>query len=448
MISIRAALASQLLGLLGLLATTACAGGAPPGFSSGDAWVFPLVGPLENGVLITPVMFGDQGPFLFVIDPDASASSLDLGLAAQLGFHTALGPRLIDETDTSRPTRVAEVPAMTVGTLTIKGRVMSLHPDGAFATDGRAIRGVLGRDVVADSLVFGFDRGAGVGFLATRESFSAPATAIRISYGKETMRRGDTEPTSLGGPTGNVPRRVAKAKVNGVATELHLDLGAVQSQLAQDRWKGARLAPVPYKATVIDELATTRAVEKAGIANHVELGAASAMGLVMIPYGDRRFDAEDVHGTLGLNFFAPYKVWADWHDSAFYLVPRDGDAEGVAERIARWDAPVLTRCKEPGCARARLEANAELEVVTLVITRDQDVADLAYELLLEAVGADGQPLGLARLIATFVPGEREIRQKLPPTFADARFRVLDVDPFVRVCPKPDAGCVFELTATR
>ncbi|MBZ0237808.1 MAG: retropepsin-like domain-containing protein [Deltaproteobacteria bacterium] len=339
--------------LASLIVTASCAGGAPPGFSSGDAWVFPLVGPLENGVLITPVMLGGEGPFLFVIDPDASASSIDESLAGQLGLHTSLGPRLIDESDTSRPTRIAEVPAMTVGTLTVKGRVVTLHPNGAYVTDGRAIRGVIGRDVVADSLVFGFDRDAGVAFLATREAFAPPANAMRIPYGREIMKRGDNEPNALGGPTGTVPRRVAKAKVNGVAAELHLDLGAVQSQLAAGRWKASRLAPVPYKASAIDEVATARNVDKAGIANHVELGAASAMGLVMIAYGDRRFDEEDVHGTLGLNFFAPYKVWADWHDSALYLAPRDGDAEGVAERIARWDAPVLASCKEPACASAR-----------------------------------------------------------------------------------------------
>jgi hypothetical protein len=452
--------------LLAAAALAGCAGGAPPGFSSGTAWVFPLVGPLENGMLITPVMLNGKGPFLFVIDPDASASSIDEGLAKELGLETALGPRLVDESDTSRPTKVAEVPAISVGSLTVKGRIVTLHPNGAFATDGRNVRGVLGRDVIADSLVFGFDRDTGVAFLATREAFSPPDTAIRIGYSREVMLRGgDAEANSLGGPTGTVPRRVAKAKVNGQAVELHLDLGAVQSQLAQSRWKAARLAPVPYKASMIDELAITRIVDKAGIANHVELGDASAMGLVMIPYADKRFDEEDVHGSLGLNFFTQYKVWADWHDHAFYLSQREGEVESTADRIARWNAPVLMSCAETACATAKLDAVAEPAAPppaeapadaippeppapTLIVSREAAVVDLAYELLLEAVGADGRSLGLPRLVATFVPGSKEIRQKLAPTFAGARFRVLDVSPFVRVCPKPDAGCVFELTATR
>lgn len=458
-------LSPRLLGsVVSALVLAACAGGAPPGFSSGSVWAFPLVGPLENGVLITPVMLNGKGPYLFVIDPDASASSIDEGLAAELGLITALGPRLIDESDTSRPTKLAEVPAIGVGSLTVKGRTVTMHPNGAFATDGRNVRGVLGRDVIADSLVFGFDRDLGVAFLATREQFTAPATAMRIGYTRETIQRGsDTEATSLGGPTGAVPRRVARAKINGQDAELHLDLGAVQSQLAPKRWKAARLAPVPYRASMIDELATTRNVDKAGIANHVELGAASAMGVVMIPYDDRRFDEEDVHGTLGLNFFTSFKVWADWHDHAFWLVPRDGEVETTADRIARWDAPVLMSCGEPACATAKLEsisvpapaepaaadgAPPEPPPPTLVVTREAAVADLAYELLLEAVGADGRPLGLPRLVATFVPGSKEIRQKLAPTFTGARFRVLDVSPFVRVCPKADAGCVFELTTAR
>ncbi len=453
------------LSLLLALAATGCAGGAPPGFSSGDAWVFPLVGPLEHGVLITPVTIGGNGPYLFVLDPDASASSLDDSLAVELDLVTGLGPRLIDETDTSRQIKIAEVPALTIGTLTVKGRVVSLHPSGAYATDGRDVRGVLGRDVIADSLVFGFDRDAGVAFLATREAFTPPAQALRISYRHQTMRRGDVGTSARGGPTGAVPRRVAKAQVNGAAAELHLDLGAVPSQLNSSKWKSMRLVPVPYRAAAIDELATTRLVDKAGIANHVEAGGASAMGLVMIPYVDRRWDDEDVDGALGLNFFAPYKVWADWHDQAIYLLPRDGEVDGVAERIARWNAPVLTDCKKPACASARLISPSpsapaptpplpppvELAVAAppnLLVERDAAVADLAYELLLEAVGADGRSLGLPRLVATFGPGTREIRQKLSPAFAGARFLVLDVSPYLRVCPKADAGCVFELTPAR
>ena len=32
-----------------------CAVGAPPGFSDGDLWTFPLVAPLEDDLLLVPV---------------------------------------------------------------------------------------------------------------------------------------------------------------------------------------------------------------------------------------------------------------------------------------------------------------------------------------------------------------------------------------------------------
>lgn len=460
MTSLRPILAAAVSALL-----CACAGGAPPGFSAGDTWVFPLVGPLEGSFLVTPVTVGGKGPYLFLIDPDASASSIDERLAKELGLYTALGPRLIDESDTSRPTKVAELPALTVGTLTVKNRVVTLHRDGAYAVDGRDVRGVLGRDVIADSLVFGFDRDAGMAFLATRETFTPPAQALRIGYDHRRMRRSDEEhPSPNGGPTGAVQRRVARVHVNDGEAKLHLDLGAVTSQLRPSKWKALRLAPVPFRATAIDEVGTTREIDKAGIVNHLEVGGATAMGLAMIPYADARWDELDVDGTLGLDFFAPYAVWADWHERAFYLRPRDGEADLVARRIDRWNAPVLSACKAPACASARLEAPPPpaapttppvagepaplVEPPILVVERTAEVADITYELMLEAVGADGRPLGLPRLVVTFPAGQREVRQHLTPAFVDARFRVLDVSPFVRPCPSGPMGCVFELAPTR
>ena len=93
-------------------ALAACTVGAPPGFSSGDSWAFPLVGPLEDGVLLVPVTVNGKGPFLFLIDPDAPASSIDEGLAGSLDLYGGAGPRLTDESDTERPTKVAEVSAL------------------------------------------------------------------------------------------------------------------------------------------------------------------------------------------------------------------------------------------------------------------------------------------------------------------------------------------------
>lgn len=445
--------ALALTGTLGL----ACASGAPPGFSQGDAWAFPLVGPLEGSVLLTPVKVAGRGPYLFVIDPDAVVSSLDSRLAEELDLYSRTGPRLLDESDHTRPVRIAELPALSVGSLTVKSLTVTVHPPGTYAVDGRDVRGVLGRDVIRDSLVFGFDRDAGMAYLATREAFTPPASSVEVPYSEEPTRRTDGESQA-------VPRRVARAIINGAGAKLHLDLGAVSSQLAPGHWKSAKLVPVPFKATTIDEVGTTRAVDKAGIANRVEAGPASAMGLIMIPFADKRFDEEHIDGTLGLNFFAPYSVWADWHERIYYLTARDGESDGVKRRIERWDAPMLADCKEPACASARLdtvdappppegEPAMQADPVApaappmLTVSRDEKIADLGYELLLEAVGPDGRALGLPRLSVSFPSGTREIRQKLSPTFAGARFRVLDVSPFLRACPAA-GGCVYELVPPR
>jgi hypothetical protein len=42
--------------LLSSLALTGCAVGAPPGFSEGDTWSFPLVAPLEDEVPRGPLV--------------------------------------------------------------------------------------------------------------------------------------------------------------------------------------------------------------------------------------------------------------------------------------------------------------------------------------------------------------------------------------------------------
>ena len=439
------------------IALAGCAGGAPPGFSAGESWAFPLVGPLENGALFTPVMIGDHGPYLFVIDPDASVSSIDERIAVELDLYTGLGPRLLDEQDTTRPTKVAEVPAMTIGNLTVKGKIVTLHPVGTYFAEGREVRGVVGRDVLADSLVFGFDRDAGMAYLATRDVFTPPEGAIRLGYRTETIRHEVRRSESSGGPTGAVPRRLASVAINGHKVAMHLDLGAVPSQLRARQWPAAKLAPVPFKVQLVDEVGTTRDVDKGGIANLVVAGGASAMGLSMVPFTDARWDEEDIDGALGLDFFAPYVVWADWHDQAFHLVAREGEADRREQRLARWAAPELAACKTPACTTARLveepveptpaapDAAPPPSAPPLVeITRDAHHADLAYEVTLEAVNADGQPLGLARLVATFPRGATTISQRLSPGFAGARFRVLDVSPFVRTCPGGKAGCIFEL----
>ena len=84
---------TALTGLVG------CAGGGvPSGFSKGDHWTFPLVGPLEDGLLIAPAMVHGKGPYLFAIDPDASVSAIDQQAATEAGLTISRGSTVVDET--------------------------------------------------------------------------------------------------------------------------------------------------------------------------------------------------------------------------------------------------------------------------------------------------------------------------------------------------------------
>lgn len=437
--------------VLGTLVSAACTIGAPPGFSSGDSWAFPLVGPLEDGALLVPVKIDGNGPFLFLIDPDAPMTSIDEDLAAHLHLYQGIGRRMLDETDHSHPVKVGSVGALSLGNLTVRRVLVAIHKPGTFTAAGRELAGILGRDVLADSLVFAFDRDAGMGYLATRDAFTAPETAIRLTYRDVALELGSA----------GIDRRVVTAQVNGTARSLHLDLGGAQSQLRPGLWQAAHLTPLPYRTTLVDEAGTARAIDKAGIANQVTVGTASAMGVLMVPYADQRTDPEYVDGSLGLNFFAPYNVWADWSGRSIYLKPRDSSADKLAVRLARWSSPVLAACAHPGCVTAARVADGsatpppvvgsdgelELPPVELEVVRDPGAEDLIYEVTLEAVDGGGQPLGLPRLVATLPRGAMTIRQKVSPAFADARFRVVDVSPFVRGCRQP-GGCVFELTLAR
>jgi hypothetical protein len=79
----------------GVLVAAGCTVGAPPGFSAGENWTFPLVGPLENGLLITPATVKGHGPYLFAIDPDAGRG-LELLLGVTSSSGKAMAPLIVE----------------------------------------------------------------------------------------------------------------------------------------------------------------------------------------------------------------------------------------------------------------------------------------------------------------------------------------------------------------
>jgi hypothetical protein len=456
-----------------------CTVGAPPGFSSGESWSFPLVGPLEDGLLVTPVFVNDKGPYLMAIDPDARFSAVDQAIVSENQLYSVLGPRVLDESDTHRPTSTAEVKTFRLGNLTVRNRTVLAVRVGTFNAGGRQIRGILGRDVIADSLVFGFDRERGTGYLATRKGFTPPAGASTLGFMLLSNRLATGVP-----PIG---RKLTKVKIGNATFDMHLDLGAVHSQLRSNLWGEAGLTSAPIATTQVDEVGSARKSTTAAVANQIHAGSITATSVLMAPYDDRRWDEQDVDGTIGLNFFRGYNVWADWDKETFHVVARADANATIKERIARWKSATLDACKDPGCVTVELIDGSDdasggpapgadpagapavpppppepptggppgggsgapaimkppVEPVVLV-QRDAAAEGVALEVLFQAVDATGKPLDLPRLVANLPADAPRATQKVDAAFAGAKLVVLDVSPYPRACSR-GGGCIAALT---
>jgi hypothetical protein len=311
-------------------------------------------------------------------------------------------------------------------------------PRHAYDVAGRRIHGVLGRDVLADSLAFGFDRDRGLGHLVVQQSFRAPPGAAALPYAVLESRIANAKV-----PPG--PRLLVRATIGGEQFPLHVDLGAVPSQLREGLWGRAKLVAHDLRTAVIDEAGTPRAVTKGSDAAPVTLGEIAGRA-AFIPYGDKRWDEPDIAGTVGLGFFAGYAVWASWHDRSLHLVNRRPVA--AATRIARWDSPVLARCKQPGCIEVRVvdplggqapAAGKPHPGVVLSLTREEPAGGMDLEVMLEAQGDAKLPY----LIVNLPPHVDRLIHQLKPEYLGKPLAVVDASPYPRRCPG-GGGCVDQL----
>jgi hypothetical protein len=427
------------------LLLAACTPGAPPGFSGGTSWSFPLVTPLEGGPLLVAVTIHGHGPYLFQIDPDAPVSELDAALQTELDLRGATGPEFVDEADKGRNTMTAEVNHIKLGTLSVDAPMTWLvTPIGTFNSGGHQVRGVLGRDVFADSMVWGFDRQQGMGWLATQKGFVKPPDATVITTRVEKVR------TSLG--LRAVGRRLTHAIINGQQRTVHVDLGAVDSQLRASLWDKTGLTAVAVKRVEVDEAGTARQVTQAGIASKVEIGGITAENVLFVPYEDRRWMDNQLDGTVGLDVFDGHQVWANQNTNTYYLTgeqPTDAQA-----RIDRWGSTALTGCGEPACTTISLlvpqapgepgaEADAQMGRPVLAVSRTAEVASIALEVLVEARSADGGATDLPRFVVVFPAGETQVSIAVEPEYMGTTFAVVDVSPFPRACPH-EGACVYQL----
>jgi hypothetical protein len=406
--------------------------GPPQGFSTGDRWTFPLVDPLEDDVLVTPVTIDGYGPYLFALDPDAPISAVDTQVVSDAQLRTGKGPRQIDEAGAQQDRVYAELIGVKLGTLTIARRPAMVVPIGLYDTNGRHIAGVIGRDVLDESLVFGFNRDQGIAMLATEKAFRPPEHAVDFTYKTVSTRMPDLELRP-------VPRRLARAQINDELYSMHLDLGARVSQLRASHWASAGLTAAPAKLTVVDEVATPRAITEVGTAKLVVLAAATRDGTAFLPYEDQRWETEGVDGTLGLDFFAPFSVWMSWEHTTCYLTARGDAAATATARLARWGTAVPA-CAHPGCVTATVSPAADSAGVAVTVARDPSAARHALQVVLAPMPAPGKPTP-GWIVANLTADANEASQSLGPEYAGATFQVLDVSPFPRACPGGAAGCV-------
>jgi len=411
----------------------ACAHGAPPGFPAGDSWTFPLVGPLEGGQLVVPVYVQDTGPYLMVIDPDSRGTSIDDAIVKQLGAPTAPFGRLADESDTLRRVYAAEITSLRIGTLTLPRQYFYIMKAGTLQVAGREVHGVIGRDVLADSLTFGFDRERGVAWVTTQAGFTPPPGAIALGY------------SDLSQPS-SVSRRMVTAAIGAMTAHVHLDLGAATSQLRPALWPRAGLDRIAATFEIRDEAGTIHHLDGGGVARIVSVGPATADHVVFAPYDDKRWDEEMIDGTVALDALRAFNVWANWDERKFYLVPRGGDLTATAaERIGRWHSDVLDHCAAGGCVAIKLLAPAATETaphprVVVMIDRDAATRGQPIELVLAAVGADGKPAALPSLIVNLPAGADAASTQLGPDYADKHLVVVDASPYPRSCPRA-GGCI-------
>jgi hypothetical protein len=442
-----AALAALVAGVAAAPLLGGCAIGAPPGFSEGDRWVIPLIGSLEDGLLLVPALVNDRGPFVFAIDPDAHVSIIDRQVVDEAKPRTGEGPKMLDETDTQQNRFYGEILSWQIGTLVVQGpKPAQVVNKGTFDADGRRIHGVLGRDIIADSLVMGFDRDTGVLTLATQKGFAAPAGATQVKYSKlqTNIANVETPPT---------PRRLVSAKIGGLSYPMHLDLGAHTSQLRPRSWARAKLVASDKVLGVVDEAGTVREVKQQAIASAVTVNGVTTRDVVFVPYGDRRWPSQDIEGTLGLGFFRPYSVTVNWDKDSYYLRPRDRSI-AVAERISRWQSKTLAGCASAGCVKVNLidplagkppeQMPAKHPGLIASIVREPSAKQLPLEVLIAVTPAAGKG-PLRWLVANLPAGTDRAMMHLSADYLGAMPTVVDASPFPRPCPS-DGACVDLLAA--
>jgi hypothetical protein len=372
-------------------------------------------------------MVDGRGPYVFVIDRD-SATIVDPQVPAEAGIRLRGQIRLVDHNDTSHVAFAAELTKVAVGDLTVSlVDVFVLPQPNKLDSDGRRIHGILGRDFLADSLVFGFDRDRGIAWLQTHKAFSPPVGASALELEKFTSD-GDKV----------VWRPVLRANVNGVPFDLHPRIGELVGELPHEHWPAAKLDPVSSDLALLDHSGQPWRVSSLGVAAQVTIGGVVQARVAFAPFSDRRRDFDRDGGTVGLNFFRPFAFTADWHNRVIYVTPRQDAIASRALRISRWEG--LAECGAAPCVKLELSPPRDNEPARPVLdVRTVSGIDHDLQVTVRATAASGA--ALPNLEINLPAGVHGLAATLDFRYVDAKLEVLDLSPFPRRCEYV-GGCLM------
>jgi len=168
----------------------------------------------------------------------------------------------------------------------------------------------------------------------------------------------------------------------------------------------------------------------------VVAGGVARQGLAFAPYDDRRFLDDEMEGTLGLDFFRPYVVAADWHHERFHLTPRQGAQAARELRLGRWGQAICV-----ACVHVEVVPGADPRPI-LRVSRDRAEGDL--ELVLAAAPAGPSGSELPALEVDLPAGAPGVEVPLEPRYAGVALSIVDASPFPRRCPHGGACVLTEL----
>ena len=304
------------------------------------------------------------------------------------------------------PVRSFEVLAMASGDLHLRNVDLIGVRHDSLRREGRPIAGLIGADLLSNSLVVDVDRDAGV--VRLRVAGTRPP---RVAPGG-----GDVQATTYVGGDLVVP-----VLLDGHTVRLALRMAAPRTAVWPQLLGPLAPASAPTREVVVDDTGTAATVDVAHVARTVRVDGVTVRDLPIATFDNQRYRYPVYDGVLGEDILSRYHVVVDKHHGVVELAPRATDvADGRRGRLLRW-GDTFAACADDGCAAIRVATG-----VAMVAADPHARAD-HYRVVLEAVDAAGRPVA-APLVPVTV-GRAPVRIPLVgPLAAATDLRVVDAAP--------------------